>query len=99
MGSFQLVVGRYGYFRDVEGTRQCLAGLATAAREVERPAGLGRLEISITPRIGFTVEDARAYADLGVDRLIPSSTARNQDQLVEFLSRTAETLAGVCAIG
>ena len=102
-GAFRRAVrygnGWYGYFRDVEGTRQCLAGLATAAREVERPAGLGRLEISITPRIGFTVEDARAYADLGVDRLIPGSTARSQDQLVEFLSRTAEMLAGVCAIG
>jgi probable F420-dependent oxidoreductase len=90
--------GWYGYFRDVEGTRQCLAGLEAAAREVERPAGLGRLEISVTPRTGFTVDDAKRYADLGVDRLIPNSTARTVEDLVAFLSRTAETLAGVCSM-
>ena len=99
-GAFRRAVrygnGWYGFFRDLEGTRHCLAGLETAAREVERPAGLGRLEISITPRIGFTLEDAKRYADLGVDRLIPGSAARSQDELVEFLSRTADMLAGVC---
>ena len=87
--------GWYGFYRDVEGTRECLAGLEAAAREVERPAGLDRLEISITPRTGFTLDDAKRYADLGVDRLIPTGTARNPDQLVEFLSRTAEMMAGV----
>jgi probable F420-dependent oxidoreductase len=90
--------GWYGYFQDVEGTRQCLAGLETAAGEAERPAALGRLEISVTPRTGFTVDDAKRYAELGVDRLIPNSRARTADELVDFLSRTAETLAGICAI-
>ena len=36
-----------------------------AAREVDRPAGLGRLEISVTPRLGFTVDDAKRYAEHG----------------------------------
>jgi probable F420-dependent oxidoreductase len=97
-GAFRRAVrygnGWYGYFQDVEGTRKCLAGLEAAAREVERPAGLGRLEISVTPRLGFTVDDAKRYAELDVDRLIPNSRARTTDELIEFLSRTAETLAG-----
>jgi probable F420-dependent oxidoreductase len=101
-GAFRRAVrygnGWYGYFRDVEGTRQCLAGLAAAASEVERPAGLGPLEISITPPLGFTADDAKAYADLGVDRLIPGSTARSGDALVDFLSSTAEKLTGVCTL-
>jgi probable F420-dependent oxidoreductase len=100
-GAFRRAVrygnGWYGFFRSVDDTRQCLAGLAAAAREVERPSALGRLEISVTPRLGFTLDDAKGYAELGVDRLIPNSAARNQDQLIEFLSRTAEMLGGVSA--
>jgi probable F420-dependent oxidoreductase len=91
--------GWYGFFRNVEDTRQSLAGLEAAAGEVERPPALGRLEISITPRLGFTLDDAKRYADLGVDRLIPNSSARTADELVQFLEKTAETLAGVATAG
>jgi probable F420-dependent oxidoreductase len=102
-GAFRRAVrygnGWYGYFQDVEGTRKCLAGLDAATREVERPAGLGRLEISVTPRTGFTADDAKRYADLGVDRLIPNSRARTADELVDFLSQTADLLGGVRASG
>jgi probable F420-dependent oxidoreductase len=91
--------GWYGYYRSVEDTRQSLAGLEAAAREVDRPAALGRLEISITPRLGFTLDDAERYAEMGVDRLIPNSSARTADELVQFLEKTAEMLSGVAAIG
>ena len=85
--------GWYGYYRNVDDTKQCLAGLAAAAREVERPAALGTLEISVTPRMGFTADDVKSYAQLGVDRLIPNSASRTADELVDFLSRTAEMVA------
>jgi probable F420-dependent oxidoreductase len=91
--------GWYGFYRNVEDTRQSLAGLEAAARDVDRPAALGRLEISITPRLAFTLDDARRYAEMGVDRLIPNSGARTADELVEFLEKTAEMLSSVAVIG
>jgi hypothetical protein len=53
-----------------------LAGLRSAADRVERPAELGELEISVTPRGRVTRERAVAYAELGVHRLVllPSPT-------------------------
>jgi probable F420-dependent oxidoreductase len=49
-----------------------LAGLRRAAAEVERPARLGRLEITFMQLNPVTVdaEAARRYAGLGVDRLV-----------------------------
>jgi probable F420-dependent oxidoreductase len=49
-----------------------LAGLRRAANEVERPARLGRLEITFMQLNPVTVDAdaARRYADLGVDRLV-----------------------------
>jgi probable F420-dependent oxidoreductase len=89
--------GWYGFFRDVEATRQSLAGLEAAAGEVERPAGLDRLEISITPRTGFTRDDVERYRELGVDRLIPTGVGRTVDELLEFLKRTADMVGAARA--
>ncbi|HYB42646.1 MAG TPA: LLM class F420-dependent oxidoreductase [Candidatus Methylomirabilis sp.] len=64
--------GWYGFGLDVAETRKLLAGLGEAGRKNQRPAGLGRLEISVTPP-GFDVPDRAtvdAYAAAGVDRLI-----------------------------
>jgi probable F420-dependent oxidoreductase len=49
-----------------------LAGLRRAAAEVDRPARLGRLEITFMQLNPVTVDAdaARRYADLGVDRLV-----------------------------
>jgi probable F420-dependent oxidoreductase len=63
--------GWYGFALTPEATAACLAGLADAAARVERPAALGRLEISVTPRGRLTADRASAFADLGVDRLVP----------------------------
>jgi len=64
--------GWYGFGMDVEETRKSVAALAEAGRKSERPAALGKLEISITPP-GFDIPDKAlqdAYAAVGVDRLI-----------------------------
>jgi len=47
-----------------------LTGLAKAATEVDRPERLGPLEINFQPMTRVTADDARRYADRGVDRLI-----------------------------
>ena len=63
--------GWYGFSMTPELLGECLAALRTAATEVERPPELGPLEITVTPRSRLTAEAAHAYAELGVDRIVP----------------------------
>ena len=82
--------GWYGFNRDPETTALDIAQLNEVAAESERPAELGRLEISITPPRRISAEDYEAYADLGVDRLILSpGRAANRAELVEFVEEFA----------
>jgi alkanesulfonate monooxygenase SsuD/methylene tetrahydromethanopterin reductase-like flavin-dependent oxidoreductase (luciferase family) len=63
--------GWYGFFLDLDHTRDALAELGRLAGEVDRPAELGRLEITITPLPGpIDADTVRRYEDLGVDRLV-----------------------------
>jgi probable F420-dependent oxidoreductase len=62
--------GWYGFFLDVEHTAAAVAELGELAREVDRPAELGPLEITITPPGGVDAETLARYEDLGVDRLV-----------------------------
>jgi probable F420-dependent oxidoreductase len=63
--------GWYGFFLDLDHTRDALAELGRLAREVDRPAELDRLEITITPLPGpIDADTVRRYEDLGVDRLV-----------------------------
>lgn len=83
--------GWYGFALDEAATQQCLKGLADAAREVERPASLDPLEISITPAAALDRELTQRYAELGVHRLIPFPRLKTADELVAFVERTAQT--------
>ncbi len=62
--------GWYGYWLTPDDVAASLAGLRAAADHVERPAELGELEISVTPRGRLTPERAAAFAELGVHRLV-----------------------------
>jgi alkanesulfonate monooxygenase SsuD/methylene tetrahydromethanopterin reductase-like flavin-dependent oxidoreductase (luciferase family) len=63
--------GWYGYWLTPQQAAESLAGLAAAARQLQRPAELGDLEISVTPPRGrLTAERAAEYADAGVHRLV-----------------------------
>jgi probable F420-dependent oxidoreductase len=62
--------GWYGFFQDLDGTKRILAELARLAGEVERPAGLGPLEISVTPPGPVDADTVRQFEDLGVHRLV-----------------------------
>lgn len=62
--------GWYGFALDVEKTAGCVAGLRAAAERHERPAGLGELEITVTPAGRLDRAAVERYAELGVHRLV-----------------------------
>lgn len=64
--------GWYGFGLDVNETQKLVDRLREVGKKHSRPAGLARLEISVTPP-GYEVPDKatrEAYAAVGVDRLI-----------------------------
>jgi hypothetical protein len=62
--------GWYGFARSPEQTAESMAGLARAAREVERSEALGVLSITVTPPGRVDAALAARYGELGVDRLV-----------------------------
>jgi probable F420-dependent oxidoreductase len=63
--------GWYGFFQDLDAAQRAMEELDRLAREVDRPASLGRLEVTITPPPGpIDADTVRRYEDLGVDRLV-----------------------------
>jgi probable F420-dependent oxidoreductase len=62
--------GWYGYWLTPEQAAVSVTGLRAAAGRVERAAGLGELEISVTPRGRITPEVAARFAEAGVHRLV-----------------------------
>ncbi|MEO7369513.1 MAG: TIGR03619 family F420-dependent LLM class oxidoreductase [Ilumatobacteraceae bacterium] len=62
--------GWYGFNLDPPQAAHEVTALNEAARLYQRPAELGRLEISVTPRGPLTADALLAYIDAGVDRLI-----------------------------
>ena len=62
--------GWYGYWLTPDEVAASVAGLRGAADQVERPAGLGTLEISVTPRGRLTPALATAFAEAGAHRLV-----------------------------
>ncbi|HKK53204.1 MAG TPA: LLM class F420-dependent oxidoreductase [Myxococcota bacterium] len=93
--------GWYGFFQDLDATARCLRGLEEAAKEVDRPDGLGRLEISITPPGPVDADTAKRFEDLGVDRLVLMRGFQDMagaggpdasDAVIRFLEETAREL-------
>ncbi|MBW2315643.1 MAG: hypothetical protein JRH10_15815 [Deltaproteobacteria bacterium] len=77
---------------DSETTSRCLEGLREAEAHVDRPAELGRLEITVTPAGVLDAEAIARFRDLGVDRIVPLALGGSADQRIEFVETTA-TLA------
>ncbi|HTK16205.1 MAG TPA: LLM class F420-dependent oxidoreductase [Acidimicrobiia bacterium] len=63
--------GWYGFALTPEVAAVSIAGLRAAASDTSRPDALGALELTVTPRGRLTKETAAAFADLGVERLVP----------------------------
>ena len=60
----EYAVGWYGFALDLEGTARALQGLREAAERYRRPAELGQLEISVTPRGPVNRQTAEQFATL-----------------------------------
>lgn len=87
--------GWYGFALDLERTEACIAGLRAAAARFERPAHLGDLEISVSPRGRVDAETVAKYAALGVHRLILlPPPGRDLDGLEQWVAETGRALAG-----
>ena len=72
--------GWYGFALTTDDTAACIEGLKTAARSASRPASLGALEISVTPKGKLDAAAVGRYAALGVERLIvyrPAATGED----------------------
>jgi probable F420-dependent oxidoreductase len=62
--------GWYGFSLDLVATKRFIAAFGRLAAEHERPADLGRLEITVTPHGELDQEVIERYEELGVDRLV-----------------------------
>jgi len=88
-----LAHGWYGFMRDPQTVSDDIAQLRSAANEVDRPAHLGKLEISVTPARRLTPDDYAAYEAAGVDRVIVQAgrSATTRDELLAFVDAHAPT--------
>lgn len=82
--------GWYGFALDPEGTQRCIEGLHKAASEVQRPAELGDLEITITPNSHLDADLVKRFEDLGVCRVVALAPGRSADDVVRSVERTAD---------
>jgi probable F420-dependent oxidoreductase len=82
----QVANGWYGWELNPEQTAAALTALREAGERYERPAGLGDLEITITPPGTIDAGAVQRYADVGVHRLVlqPQTSAGSAiDELIE----------------
>ncbi|MAZ80927.1 MAG: LLM class F420-dependent oxidoreductase [Actinobacteria bacterium] len=62
--------GWYGFLSTLESTGSAMDALDRGMAELDRPAHLGRIQVSVTPSEPVDRDLVRRYEDLGVDRLI-----------------------------
>jgi probable F420-dependent oxidoreductase len=86
--------GWYGFALTPEDATQRIAELRRAADEVERPAELGDLEISVTPRRRLDAATLDAFDRAGVHRLVPNLIVASTPEDAEERMRSAAALLG-----
>jgi probable F420-dependent oxidoreductase len=84
----------YGFRCDLDRTKVCIDGLKAAQDRYGLGRAKDRLAISITPSAPLTAELIDGYRELGVDRLIVLTGAKDRDGYLQFLESTAKT-AGI----
>jgi probable F420-dependent oxidoreductase len=88
--------GWYGFSQTVEAAAESIEGLNAAAAAADRPAALGELAISVTPRGAVDADTVKRFEDLGVERLVllsrPDREAPLEDATVKFIEETAGAL-------
>jgi probable F420-dependent oxidoreductase len=86
--------GWYGVYLDVEQAAEALRRLREFAAGCDRPAGLGELEITITPPGPVDLDTARRYADLGVHRLVIPPRSTDGSDMEQLIRSVGDTLVG-----
>lgn len=96
--------GWYGFGLDLDATQGCIAGLRAAEQKVQRPASLGKIEISVTPFGNIDLDKAKRYAELGVERLIllfPTTSPQElfsltatRSQILDYVKRVGDEVIG-----
>ena len=84
--------GWYGFALTPEIAVTCVEGLRQAADEVDRPAALGELELTVTPRRRLDVAALDAFAAAGIQRLVVNTAGDPTPQAVEQRLRDAAAL-------
>lgn len=84
--------GWYGYALDQAATEKNLAGLAAAKARYDRPAGLGEIEITVTPRGRMDPATVEAFAALGVHRLVLIPRGDTVDEWLAYIDDIHRTL-------
>jgi probable F420-dependent oxidoreductase len=82
--------GWYGFFTNPEITARSLGWIREACDAGLRSDAQGALEFSVTPPPGITPDLVKQYAELGVDRIIALTTARDVDGILAFVDEVAE---------
>lgn len=83
--------GWYGWDLSPEQTAESLERLRAAG---ERPAGLGELEITVTPPGTPDLDTVRRYADLGVHRLVMQPHTMDGTAIEDLITTIGSTLVG-----
>lgn len=81
--------GWYGFAMGPEATATALEQLELARARFDRPQALGELNISVTPPKPPNKSMIEAYADLGVDRVIPMLGFYQPDNILKSLEAMA----------
>jgi probable F420-dependent oxidoreductase len=84
--------GWYGFALTPEQAAASLDGLRQAADQVERPAELGELELSVTPRRRLDAESLAAFTLAGVQRLVLNTAGDATPAAVEARLRAGAAL-------
>ncbi|MEX2480888.1 MAG: LLM class F420-dependent oxidoreductase [Gammaproteobacteria bacterium] len=91
--------GWYGFGLKPKDAARCIEGLRSAADTYVRPPELGKLAISVTPFGNMSLELAKRYAELGVDRLILLFPTQAESELFSLTVKESEILDYVKRIG
>jgi len=82
--------GWYGFALDVEQTREVLQRLRELEADIGRPAELGPLEISVSPRVRLDDATVARFAELGVHRLIALLPQDDATRLMAYVEDLGE---------
>jgi probable F420-dependent oxidoreductase len=84
--------GWFGWDLDIDETISTLARLHALGTTVERPARLGKIEITLKPKEVVNLDLARRYADAGVDRLVLHPETVGGTAIDDLIANAGENL-------